>query len=443
MKPIIANLKTLYQCKKLWLAHLMLIGFYFGLGTSKELGDLDIIAITAFAFIHFCYGWTIGALISDIFGKPFSYCLPGQKKSAQLMAFLIWLSMIVIFTLISGSFSEGPKSGHNFSLISTGLLSLSYWLGVALISRIGLFIFVFYLLAIILFPILHAMELANPASMLLAHPDTVFLICIILSFLLYRSVGRIEYVRRMCMLGILRVEGIRLNKKERPDWIMKGLSDFFSGRIKSSQTTPFLSHIWAQIYLIAGPFITNPLGMLIILIIFGFWFFMSFTVAKQVPFFDDFMNSIFIILLSSCFFNYHRFNPFLLTGRREYFWKGITILFISISAPLLLMISSIIIFFFISGSLPHINWVHLISPVIAIPFIGAFIILLDKNNRGLLMFSMVSTIVVASGLSYWGTIALRDTSLIFNSMVILNSAVITWGFHVVVLRYDSMKRPLC
>ena len=145
MKQLAANLRTQYQCRTLWLFHFVYLGILFAIGTSKELANFDFIAITAFAFLHLCYGLTIGFLIYELFRKPFSYCLPGRNKSAQLMTLLILISIILIFSLISGSFNEGLKTGYNFYLISIGLLSLNYWLGVSLILRRGfggIFIFI-------------------------------------------------------------------------------------------------------------------------------------------------------------------------------------------------------------------------------------------------------------------------------------------------------------
>ena len=443
MKQLVANLKTLYQFKQLWFVHLLLIGFYFGLGTSEGLANFDFIEITIFAFINLYYGLTIGIPINDLFRKPFLYCLPGQKKSAQLMTLLIWLSMILIFSLISGLFNEELKPYHNFYLISIGLLSLNYWLGVALISPRGVAVLnIFILSSVIVFPILYAMKSLDPEPVLFATPEFIFLICIILSYLQFRSIGRIEK-RHLCIFTIILREGIRFNKKGKTHRVIKGFNDFFSGRIITGQSSSFLSHIWAQAYLIFGSFIINLRGMLVgmwmIVLIWGCVFFILFTLTKQI----DYVFFLFIFLASIQFINNQRFNSFLLTGRRACFFRGIVNLFISIAVSLIMVTSFIIIYIIISGGLPHNKWILLISPVILIPVMGALIILLEKNNWGLHIFRLVAACVMAVGFSYLWNVDWKDTSIFFNTTVILLAAAIAWGFHLFVLYYYSMKRSLC
>ena len=103
MKPLIANFKTLYQCKKLWIFHLTVIGIYTGVATSNEFNTIDLISIAMFSLLHFYYGCVIGSIATEIFSKPFAFCLPDQIKSAQKMIFLIWLLITVIFTLMAVS----------------------------------------------------------------------------------------------------------------------------------------------------------------------------------------------------------------------------------------------------------------------------------------------------------------------------------------------------
>ena len=98
MKPLTANFKTLYQCKKLWIFHLTFIGIYTGAATSNEIGIVDFTSMAIFSLLHFFCGCVIASVAADIFSKPFAFCLPGQIKSAQKMIFLIWLLITVIFT---------------------------------------------------------------------------------------------------------------------------------------------------------------------------------------------------------------------------------------------------------------------------------------------------------------------------------------------------------
>lgn len=515
MKQLAANLKTLYQCKNTWFYHVLYLGILLTIGTSKGLANFDFYSIAGFAFIHFIYGCVIGCLIHELFRKPFLYCLPGQKKPAQLMTLLIWLSMILIFSLISGSINEDVKTDHDFYLVSIGLLSLNYWLGVALMSRRGVaFIIIPIISSLILFPILYTMKSFDSAPMLLAAPVIIvlihiilryflkrykwrvenrrlniilyylglgisafiisslillsilyamksfalvpqslaapgilFLICIILSYWLYRSIGRIEK-RHLCSLTIFLREGIRFGRKGKTHRVIKGLSDFFSGRITASQNSSFLSHIWAQVYLIFGSFITNLSGWLFgiilgVCVLLGCVYYLEFILLKHSPINVNYAFTLPIILLCNLFYlNYQRFNSFLLTGRRACFFRGISNLFTSILISLIMMTSFFIIFFIISGGLPHNKWILLISPIIVIPVIGALTILLGKNNWRLHISRLVAVFAMAFGINYLWTVDLKDTLIYFNTTDILLAAIAV-GFHLFVLHYDSMKRPLC
>ena len=505
MKQLAANLKTLYQCKKLWFPHLLLTMLYFCLGISEGLANFDFSATAAFAFLNLFYGITIGILINDLFRKPFLYCLPGQKKSAQSMTLLIWLFMILLFTLISGLFNVHIKIEYKFYLISIGLLSLNYWFGVASLSyrgALGIFFIIFS--SLIGFPILYAMKSSDPAPILVAapgiifliciifsillsrfvmrfknirrrmitiglmkgisfiilstliifpvlyavksidpgampvSPDTFFLICIILSYLQFRSIGRIEK-RHLCTFTIIIREGIKFSRKQKTHRLIKGFSNFFSGRITASKHSSFSSQIWSQAYLIFGPKIVDPFGIFIGYLFIGFFLFILFALSKP--------NAIYanasIIIIFNQYINYQRFNSFLLTSRGAYFFRGIVNLFTSILFSLIKITLFFIIFFIISGSLPYNKWIPLISPLIVVPVLGALNILLSKNNWGRHIFGFAAAIAMYFGFLFLLNSNLKDTSIFFNTTVILPAIAIAWSFHLFVLHYDSMKRTLC
>ncbi len=90
MKPVAANLKTLYQCPALWLLHL--IGGYICIHLivrpllHPQIGGgffSGYVAVTLWS------GMIAASLAKDILVKPFSFCLPGHSRVARKVLLLI------------------------------------------------------------------------------------------------------------------------------------------------------------------------------------------------------------------------------------------------------------------------------------------------------------------------------------------------------------------
>ena len=90
MKPLTANLKNLYQCRYIWMFHLMLIFGILGMVISCYQPGTDIPFMGLSLIIIAVYGEGIAFIAGGILTKPFGFCLPGHIKTAQEMIFLIW-----------------------------------------------------------------------------------------------------------------------------------------------------------------------------------------------------------------------------------------------------------------------------------------------------------------------------------------------------------------
>jgi hypothetical protein len=56
---------------------------------------------------------------------------------------------------------------------------------------------------------------------------------------------------------------------------------------------------------------------------------------------------------------------------------------------------------------------------------------------------MGSTIIIVIAASLYMVEVMEIRPFSIHLLIILSTAVITWGFHLIVLYYDSMKRSLC
>jgi len=139
MSILAANLRHLYQRRGLWLVYAFLGLLVFG--SIMLVLDNPIAGkgrFTWFIMIAFLTGFFATALVIEVLTKPFSYCLPGHRKTVR--KFIFWIGIVINF------------SGSLLFLAYPGLLSwepllifcsafcanlIFYWLGVGLafISR--------------------------------------------------------------------------------------------------------------------------------------------------------------------------------------------------------------------------------------------------------------------------------------------------------------------
>lgn len=457
MKPLTANLKILYQFPRVWFFHCILI-----IGILMLLGPIFIKLSLLFIL---WYGVAIGSITRGLLSKPFAFCLSGHVKEAQRMPLLVWLAITIVYALLFFMDLD-----HRYALFvgSIGLISLSYWLGVVVIIPKGRYIsFATFLIIILILQ-------RNPnlktiiEQISLTHAWAIAFVGGILSYLIYRAIGSKENVRRLCAMPWLgsvatniekqnrfNRERMRMKQNHKLDRTSSSTESLFSKRIRSNQNSTLLAHLWGQVYLTIGSPTSYWRGILIggfcILILNCFPLLIP---SQETPQQAPGVGVVFSILAcigGACIFIYYRYAVFLLIGRKEHLWRGVVFLFTATLIVLGFMVMAILYSNLISGSLfpimfegrsylPHIRWVFLVIPVLLIPLFGGLVILFRKGGG---LIAMGSTIIIVIAASFYMVEVMESRPFVTHLLIILSTAVITWGFHLAVLYYDSMKRSLC
>jgi hypothetical protein len=461
MKPLTANLKTLYQCRYLWIFHSMLIIVFLGaiIAFSEPEAEFPLIGIPLISIT--LYGEFIAIAAGDILSKPFGFCLPGLIGIVRRFIVFIWLSIMIIFSLIVVVlYSLGFKTDYGIFIGHIGLLTICYWMGITvIINRWMLLLFLF----VFLMPFfLHGM--IGIETLLMPHPGSLALLSGILGYLVYRAVGRRENARRLCTkpgFGFgnfsaraqarFKRERMRRNQDQKLDRASESAGSFFSGHIRSNHHSTLLAHLWGQVYLIIGPIVAFWRAILLSIVLFSLGLCLLQQIQGQGLYMFLLMIFITASVCVSIIFQYHRFDISLLIGRKEYFWRGIVLLFTVLFMSLIVMAVSLLLFNLLSGILPPItfdskpfspamNWILLVFPVIMIPLFGGLFILFRKT---ILMISIIIMLIIVMVASLSVVIAVENAPLIIGLIIVLSAIVMTWGCFLAVLYYDSMKRSLC
>ncbi len=454
MKPITANLKILYQCPRMWLYHFFgILGILTMTMQIYGYGGLPLWLILA-------YGAGIGVIIRETLRKPFTFCLPGHTKSAQKLLFLVWLAMTIIYSLL---FLMSTRSNYAFFIGSIGLLSLTYCLGFIVIIPKGRFITAATFLTI-------GNTYPKISKTIEINPWLGTLICGILSYLIYRAVGRKDNVRRLCVMPWLEyftTDVAKQNRYMRERMHMKNdhsrdraselAGSFFSKRIMSNRNSRPLAHLWGQVYLTIGSLIiTRWRGILIAglcILIYLNCLPLIYPPQREISQQGPGISWIFIILASAMgggIFVTNRFDIFLLIGRKECLWRSLVFLFSVIFVISGFMAAYALLSNLLSGRilpilfegrsyLPSIGWILPVVPVFMIPFLGGLVIMFRESGIILKLF-MIGIAVAAS---LYLVDVMENTPFMIDLLIILSAVAITWGFHLAVLYYSSVKRSLC
>jgi hypothetical protein len=467
MKPITANLKHLYQSRTIWLFNFMLLIGISVLIAGLFIPGISLQGLAPFYIITGVFGGGIGIIVTDVWNKPFSYCLPGQIKTVQKTLALVWFSLLIISSVIMiGLALRIPGSGIPLILAWVGFTSLSYWFGVSYglgYKKSGLRA-LFLFMIIIFAP--HVFKPIN--SVIATYPWITALIAGLLSYLLYRYVNRRDHVRLVCgnpLYGAFDIYDeeqqkrliqarMRLYQDQRPDRMGEFIGNFFSGRIRQNNKSLPFAHMWGQAYIVMGRVIPGwPVPIFAIIL---FFFLCSFTQLKGV---ELYMLHVMLFVMAgfigSMICVSPRLNHFLLTGRRLHFFRGIVLLFTALLTVIVFMGISVLLYNGLSAIIPAftllnwsfeivpVRWKILVLPLMITPFFGGIIILLKEWGpfiRGITLGFMTVAIIILTG---YIMIKLESTSFIFSLMNILLISFLTWLFHLAMLYYESMKKSLC
>jgi len=132
MSILTANLKHLYQRRGLWLvyAFLGLIGF-LSIMAALNKSRAGKGQFVWFLMLPFLTGFIASALPIEVLTKPFSYCLPGHRKTVR--KFILWVGVVINFlgSLLFLMY-PGLYSWHLILVVCSAFFAslIFYWLGV-------------------------------------------------------------------------------------------------------------------------------------------------------------------------------------------------------------------------------------------------------------------------------------------------------------------------
>lgn len=459
MNPVIANLKQLYQHRMSWYFLVLLIlvkvivvkkGLFFGASGI----DMKILLM-----IYLICGVIVGGNVADILGKPFVFCLPNHIQSAQKMLLSVWLIILLLFSfLMILLFFMGHPIDYGFCLCFMGFITLNYWAGTMVILPAGVLNLMAVYMVVAFTPNRFIENMINN------QPWGAVLICGILSCLIYYAIGRRENVRRLCgrswrgilepsKINIFFISNPNIHQNKPLNRVTERIGDFVTKQITSHQNTKFSVHLWSQAYLILTPVIhfwKQVLFSGLFLLCFQGYLIFHFQGVKLAMF-----ESVWFVAVSAFFsmllYGNQRYDTFLLTGRREYFLRGLFLLIISTLACLgflgaLLFLVNLwseifptMVFMGKSYEISQIPWVFMGIPILWMPLFSGVLIFQRKTMVNIALPWILFIAILISG---YAAMAYSEGSFLFHLPMLLSAMAISWGIHLVVLYDRCMKQSL-
>ena len=459
MNILAVNLKHLYQRRGLWQVYLFL-GFFVWVSIIMAFDDPAVgggrfIGLVVSALL---VGLMAAVLQMEVLTKPFSYCLPGQRKVAR--KFIFWVGTVVNF-LGSLIFLMYPGLGslQRIPVICSAFFAglVFYWLGVGLafgVRNSGAWIGFFPLIIFggKFFDLHITIE-----QTIVGNPIGVTLLGFFSSIAVWILLGNANWARRYCGMPWLGVfdawnkvklqkykqirANIKLNKlKKHPNpWVER----FFLGRMNKCEYLGAGQYIWGGLYttfgLLLSQWQSNIFFVLFMMFFLGYmgrmWLFTLFPLIGIAGYIHS-------PVYSSMLFS---------GGRRERFATVITlaattavlggVLFIilaALSVPLAVIIPDITVRG-ITIAFHTITIKLFYAPLVFVPF--AFTINLIFYRKPL--FIMLSVMLLFMLSFFFAAIVWRNQlSTIINPVSILSALVLGWGIFVLVLRYICTRRCL-
>jgi len=471
MSPLTANLKHLYQCRKIMLTNLIFIPLILLLPVALHITDGEKV-MTWTMVCYVCFSGTISGLAADTLGKPFSYCLPNHEKTVHKMLLLIWVVITAYFLLVAAGLSFfSPPFNLDLLFGIIGLISLGYWTGTTSHIRGWRFIYSTFVMAAVLNMYAHFLEFV-----LTEHPWLVGIFCCVVSVFIYsclasRRKGRSLYNKPLPMnvpLGRGRkidfFPGQRAGNKT-PARAFTFLSPFFLDRIRSENASELRTGLLGQVYLLLGVFPNRWKMILLFPILFPFLPHISIQPEITVQFFPGVIVPVIMGVIGGGVCTIHHTEHITLQSRKVVFIRGITVSLASALAITFVLALAIFLNNLLFSLLPGISimgetfqivpasWITIAFTAPLVPLFGGIMILFKQyfSRAIVLSFTVVAVMIISSIsiiaavmiISFNSIIAMEKTppGVVLAGFVI--AAGITWVFHLGVLYFDSMKRSLC
>lgn len=464
MKPLTANLKQLYQYRFMWVFHLVAAAGFLSMlekthnpGASNSPGNLPFI-------LFFLYGEFTCMTLSGTLSKPFAFCLPNHSHTIKKLLVNMWVSIAILCLIPAVLFPLlGIPLSMKVCIAHMGIMPLCFSIGTAVSIRKSQWIIYPAIFSLILIMVFEKPRIVVEAATY-GHPWITLITSAVLSYLIFSAIATRNNARALNQIpwfgfppqdklkqNRIKQEMMRRKKKPSPSSTVESMGIFVVGRILAGRDSRRLSHLWGQLYLSFAPMVDAWKATLaggVSIFALYFWF--------QLLLAEEYVFTLALLVLSStlggAFCALSRFNPFQLTGRGAYFFKGIvlvcaatliSVLFNSMSAILINQASIFLPAIAFSGemySLSPIQWPLVFVPIVMVPLFGGVFILF----RGTVTAGMAAIVSIPSVciLSCYGAVALERASLPRSLLMLLTAAVVTWGIYLAILFFNSMKRAL-
>jgi|WetSurMetagenome_2_1015567.scaffolds.fasta_scaffold34026_2 hypothetical protein len=472
MKPLAANLKLLYHHHMMWITFLILISYIIIASLLVHIQSPFNKPLIFILFNSSFLGIAIGSISASIWNKPFAFVLPGHIKVVKKMLILIWLFVTLIGTAsIAGMLLPEIRKEYAVLTALIGIISLIYWASVGSHTihegHLKIVSLVLSMLPILL--ILSSFIRDAASSFLITHPWIMSLTGGMISYLIYRDITRRDNIRSLCdspysgfldgldkkRLKKLTQARLQMKQDQKPSRTSELAANFFPGHIKNRARSIFLPHMWGQIYISIGR-LTGYWKWLLLNSLFlpiGLSLIARIDESGIIRF--DAVIFILVSALGAIMCADLRYDiHFLLRSRSNYFHQGIVAMLTALLIVVGFMLISILFSHALSAILPSlmlmgkpfeivpINFGWIFIPVTILPLIAGFFVLLKGRSFMMGAILIFMTIILVQ-VFYSLTERWEHIPLMYGLIFFMIVAALTWGFHLTVLYYDSMKRSLC
>jgi len=473
MKTITANLKLLYQKPEMWIWYflngIIIIMIMISINDSVHIDNkpvgwcLFIMPLLNLSMV----GSAMGRLVVDVWNKHTFFCLPRQIETSMKMLSLMGLATCIITFVVMLSIFSWTKVGF----LSGSIMLISYYLMIYWLSVI-ISIWLYRVVFIISFFALFIPGIINYYGINYIFENLPFnhiwistFIFLIISCIIYHALTRKSLVRFLVAAPRLMLffgwknavlnsyESSHLRKNSHIDQFSKFIDYFFCEHIKSNNCSLTLPIIWGRVY-ISFRFMISNYRRIFSACLLVFFCTLIFINDKRLIDLQPYFFSLFGVLGGHMCLMYGS-GILLPISRKGQFFCGITAFMTSIFSMLILAAAFVLFSNILSATKNFTSFIFFLRSEY-IPFDGKYIflsvIVLPATAGLLLLFrkkaalSMIAIIILALFLLAFNLYIVDNGGYIFNMFnlfFIFLLTVLSFGFYLAILYYDSMKRSLC
>lgn len=469
MKPTKINIKLLYQNPEMWIWYFITL-IVMGLilipqiqappsknGLPWGVAAMPLLVLTII-------GSALGRLVSDIWNRPTFFCIPGQIETSRHMLLLLGLVLAIIASLFK--MLVFPIMDLNSQIVSIIMLVsfhlMIYWLSVITSIWFNRMAFLIPYAVFFIQPIIYDSGILDNNKWLLNHSWILIFIYLAISFLVYHAIGYKYLFRSIAAApwailfiepkdsGNIKYEHAHIIKIPCVDRFLRFIHHFISERIQINNQSTISPHIWGRGYIILGSLIFNLKAILLtsVFVFFGVIKFINYHQMIE-------LQTIFFSLLGVlggqlCIIS--KSDILLPISRRTRFFSGVTALMTAMFtlfafAAIFVILSSILpesIKSFINSGETHdfipFNYRFIFLIAISLPMTGGLLILFQKKPSLSIAMTCILIFVLAIFL-YIINVSAQVLNIDYIYLII-PSAVLSIGFYLFIIYYDSIKRSL-